>query len=202
MTGRSDKSCAACGATFTPSGNYAKYCGDECRAAANRRRQREYEARDPVASRARKHAYVERHPERRRQTAKADWERKRADPERYARFLEQGRESYSRHPETGYLYALNYRARNRERVREANRRYGAERRERVGVANHLLTEYAPVLRRDPCAYCGGDGGTIDHIEPLAAGCDHAVENLAGACRTCNARKRTRPLLAFLLAQSR
>lgn len=29
--------------------------------------------------------------------------------------------------------------------------------------------WAPVLRRDPCSYCGGPGGTVDHIVPQAAG---------------------------------
>lgn len=58
-------------------------------------------------------------------------------------------------------------------------------------------EYVEIILRDPCAYCGGVGGEVDHILPLAAGGDGHWENLTPACRRCNARKNDRKLLQFL-----
>lgn len=141
-------------------------------------------------------AYVARHRERRRATQRAAWERLRNDPERYARFLARGRASYARHPETAYIYALNWRATHRERVRANNRGAWARRVERLGSWREV-GEIAPALRRDPCAYCGGPGGVVDHIVAVAAGGVHEAENLTGACRRCNARKGTKSLLLFL-----
>lgn len=45
------------------------------------------------------------------------------------------------------------------------------------------------LRQMPCAYCGADGGQIDHGIPLAMGGLHALDNLVPACKPCNSRKR-------------
>lgn len=127
------------------------------------------------------------------------WEKLRADSERYARFLASGRESYARHPETGYLYALNWRGLNRERVRANNRAASARRiGHTAGGEVDAVKEYALILLRDPCSYCGGPADVIDHIEPLATAGAHSASNLTAACRRCNARKRTVPLLAFLL----
>lgn len=46
----------------------------------------------------------------------------------------------------------------------------------------------PGLLLQSCAYCGGDGGTIDHIVPISRGGDNSPENLAASCRRCNSRK--------------
>ena len=54
------------------------------------------------------------------------------------------------------------------------------------------------LLKDPCAYCGGRAGQVDHIVSLAAGGDNSLENLTAACRSCNSEKRDNPLLIFLL----
>lgn len=121
----------------------------------------------------------------------------RRDPARYARFLRQGRESYARHADHAYLYALNWRAQHRERVRLNGRSASAKRRSRVGTANADVTDYAQILRHDPCAYCGAPATVIDHIDALACGGTHESNNLTAACRSCNARKRTIPLLVFL-----
>lgn len=64
-----------------------------------------------------------------------------------------------------------------------------------------------LLRLDPCAYCGGDGGTLDHIEPKSLpvrgiGGAHAWTNYTGACGSCNNSKQTRPLLEFMLVRAR
>jgi 5-methylcytosine-specific restriction endonuclease McrA len=49
------------------------------------------------------------------------------------------------------------------------------------------------LRRLPCIYCGGQGGTVDHVIPLARGGHHAEGNLVPACRSCNTSKAGRLL---------
>jgi 5-methylcytosine-specific restriction endonuclease McrA len=59
-------------------------------------------------------------------------------------------------------------------------------------------EYADVLLADPCSYCGGRADTVDHIVALARNGAHEADNLTAACRSCNSRKRTRPLLEALL----
>ena len=145
------------------------------------------------------HAYEQRFPERRKEASRKHWEKVRADPERYARFLAQGRASYRRHPETAYLYALNWRADNRERLRAKLRKDAAKRRALVGGRNREASDYVRILRSDPCSYCGRESSVIDHIDALASGGEHRWDNLTAACRSCNARKRTRPLLTFLLA---
>ena len=62
--------------------------------------------------------------------------------------------------------------------------------------------WASVVRRDPCSYCGGEGGTLDHIEPKSRrarglGGAHSWLNFAGACASCNHGKAVRGLLSYL-----
>jgi 5-methylcytosine-specific restriction endonuclease McrA len=58
-------------------------------------------------------------------------------------------------------------------------------------------EYAEILYGDPCAYCGTRPVEIDHITPVTGSGDGHWENLTPACRSCNASKSNRTLLAFL-----
>ena len=60
-----------------------------------------------------------------------------------------------------------------------------------------------VLRADPCSYCGGPAGTVDHIEPQCRrasglGGAHSWMNYCGACQRCNGRKSARSLLHVLV----
>lgn len=71
-----------------------------------------------------------------------------------------------------------------------------ERRPRSRLGQSRRPEIA-FLRCDPCAYCGGPGGAIDHIVPGRGG-THGADNLTGACQRCNEAKGRWPLLAFLL----
>lgn len=62
--------------------------------------------------------------------------------------------------------------------------------------------WARIIRADPCAYCGGSGGTVDHIEPksrsvIGLGGAHCWANFIGSCSRCNGRKATISCLEML-----
>lgn len=59
-----------------------------------------------------------------------------------------------------------------------------------------------VIKDDPCGYCGGVGGTVDHIVAKTRGGWDTWENFSGACRSCNYNKGTMSLLQFLHSQKR
>lgn len=95
-------------------------------------------------------------------------------------------------------WARNQAPEKRQRWNEYNRRRRAGLK---ATRDSDTTAYVALVRRDPCAYCNGAGGTVDHIVPLAlAGDDHWM-NYAGACLSCNASKHDRPLLIFMLARA-
>lgn len=91
--------------------------------------------------------------------------------------------------------------RNRDHVREYGREYQRSHpRPRAGQ-KHIAedsVEMVRVLRRDPCAYCGGPGTEIDHITPVSSGGENEWWNFTAACGRCNRSKNARPLLTFLL----
>ena len=69
--------------------------------------------------------------------------------------------------------------------------------------------YRAAIRRDPCAYCTAaaqNGHTLDHIAPRrgpnGTRGPNTWENLTPACEPCNQRKGNRPLIWFLVRQSR
>ena len=58
-----------------------------------------------------------------------------------------------------------------------------------------------VLLKDPCPYCLGPGGTIDHVTPMSmGGSKDSIRNWSGACEACNIRRGSRALLYFLTDQ--
>lgn len=55
-----------------------------------------------------------------------------------------------------------------------------------------------VLLKDPCPYCLGPGGTIDHVTPMSmGGAKGSMRNWSGACEACNVRRGSRGLIYFL-----
>lgn len=77
--------------------------------------------------------------------------------------------------------------------------YDARRRRHPLDAHGQL--FKDVVQRDPCAYCGAPPGpdmAADHIVSLRDGGDNVWENLTAACRPCNASKRDRKLLGWML----
>lgn len=78
----------------------------------------------------------------------------------------------------------------------ANR--AARHRRRGAPMSVEAREWCLVLLKDPCAYCGGPAMEIDHIVPISDGGTSQIDNLAPACRSCNAAKNDLSLLSFLL----
>jgi len=175
----------------------SKYATEEERREAVRASQRRYAERNPEKVAQARARYLQEHPERRASTVERDWQKRRANPERYAKFLSQGRESYQRHPLTGKEYAYKWRAENPDAwANIARRRSEAERNAPVGD-REAADAYADIIRRDPCCYCGGKATAIDHISPIAKGGEGDWLNLAPSCKRCNSRKKDKLLLAFL-----
>ncbi len=68
--------------------------------------------------------------------------------------------------------------------------------------------YVKILRSDPCVWCGGEGGTIEHVTPRSEVGIRSVhdeglsrdnwQNLASACYECNQRRDRIPLLQYLI----
>lgn len=111
-----------------------------------------------------------------------------------------------------------YQPENQEREREARRRRYRERREGMGSAERMAfdiqnrlraarwrapateywtAEYAGIVYRDSCAYCGGTGGHLDHVVPLSEGGLHEWSNLTSACGRCNQSKNNKGMLLWL-----
>ena len=99
-----------------------------------------------------------------------------------------GRSLYARDPEGLKAYSKQWREANPEKVKEQKRR-AYQRKRTYGAA---------YLRCDPCSYCGGVGGEMDHIDPTVSGGANNWTNLTSACHSCNSQKYTSPLLHFLL----
>jgi len=85
--------------------------------------------------------------------------------------------------------------------RRAGRTYrakGVRRTERFRQAGTSTDPCVNQLYHDPCAYCGGRAGEIDHIEPTSkGGAPKDLGNLTAACRSCNAAKGDKSLLLFM-----
>ena len=45
------------------------------------------------------------------------------------------------------------------------------------------------MRMEPCHYCGGEGGTLDHILPRSKGGRLSKENCVPACAPCNTHRK-------------
>ena len=88
-----------------------------------------------------------------------------------------------------------YRERHPEAARARTRDY--QRRRRLDH-DHDAAAYGAILSADPCSYCGGPAGTVDHVVPLSRGGRNDAENLTAACFDCNRSKGARPLLIHLL----
>ena len=57
-------------------------------------------------------------------------------------------------------------------------------------------QWAREMRLLPCHYCGGEGGTIDHVIPKSAGGRTILKNCVPACAPCNTFRGNAPYQAF------
>jgi 5-methylcytosine-specific restriction endonuclease McrA len=101
---------------------------------------------------------------------------------------EKRREYEARYREKNPGHTTRWRQRNPDKAQALNR--ADKLRRRAGRASGLCRAYAAILLGDPCSYCGGVGGQIDHIEPVARGGSNEWDNLTAACGGCNRRKFT------------
>lgn len=132
---------------------------------------------------------ADRERERRRSRTYHQRHRDRLQGKRSSRLKRRRKEPGFRDKERATQAA--WRARNRGKKRgQAARRVART----GGVVSASTLRF---LLTDPCAYCGGEATSIDHIVPLVLGGEHHWSNLAPACARCNSQKRDRPLLVFL-----
>lgn len=139
-------------------------------------------------------------------------------------FSEQQKAYRKANPEVGRRAAAKWRARNPELAKQRLREYRAtERGREVNRQNSKAyrarnpelarfyvwrkkgapvteREYPAVLLRDPCSYCGGPAGEVDHVTPVSRGGTSDWGNLTAACPICNRSKGNKPLLLWLLSR--
>lgn len=169
------KTCSKCGVTkglddFQRRTDSRDGYRDQCR-ACRLRVMADYRQRNLDTFRAR-----DRERQRRDRVAKAKYLR-----EYYRSNLEKRREYLRANPQGNRL--------NQRRRRALKRGYRLTADDRA---------YMRLLITDPCAYCGGPGGTIDHIEPLSITASGVWSNLTAACHSCNSGKNAKPILVYLL----
>lgn len=98
---------------------------------------------------------------------------------------------------TKRLHWLRWKKRNPEgaraiRARVRAKRYGAEGQHSAEEWKTLFDSYGGL-----CVYCAAPATTRDHVVPLARGGTDSIENIAPACLSCNARKGSHGMLAFM-----
>jgi 5-methylcytosine-specific restriction endonuclease McrA len=123
----------------------------------------------------------------------AEWRERNADGIRQKKA-----EAYRANPEVVKERVRRWNAANPERRRETAR-INARRRLLGGDAD--ARDYGEVLRRDPCSYCGGPAGAVDHITAVARGGPNTWTNFTAACTSCNSRKSTKDLLTHLITEA-
>lgn len=116
-------------------------------------------------------------------------------------------------------YGREYNKRNADKIREYNagrlerrnelhrKRYAEdpdyrEKSRKMGDAHrwkfseNFTWEDLKRIRLEDCFYCGGPGGTADHLVPRSKGGEDRLDNLVPACQTCNTKKFNHDLQEF------
>jgi 5-methylcytosine-specific restriction endonuclease McrA len=93
------------------------------------------------------------------------------------------------------------RARQKRRTILRQRDRGNARRRGYEFADEGTLDFMELLLNDLCSYCGGPGGTLDHIVPVSAGGANHSSNLTASCRRCNDSKFIRSLLQWLVMRA-
>lgn len=79
-------------------------------------------------------------------------------------------------------------------VRSLEDRMTENQREQIRGERWRVSRLAAIQRDgDVCTYCGCTDGefVVDHVIPTSRGGTHDLDNLAVACRSCNASKKDR-----------
>jgi len=135
-------------------------------------------------------------------TYKRDMDKKRADNRAYHaanrdQLNQEARRRYQRNKPRYVQRAYKWQRNNPDKAR-AYTRVKALRRRGAPLTTEAR-QYIEIIKHDPCVYCGQYGDiVIDHIHPVSRGGDSDWTNLAPACRSCNAAKTNKSLLAYLL----
>lgn len=118
---------------------------------------------------------------------------------------EQGR-AYraSRTPEAKEAQLVRSRERDRQRYREdpeyRKRKTEATHKRRLfyGQGSVSEAEWSALtqLYGGRCAYCFNEAQVVEHIQPMALGGGHTIDNLVPACQPCNASKGDTPLILW------
>lgn len=122
----------------------------------------------------------------------AERTRRQREPERYRK---KAREYARAHPEENAARAKAWKIANVDRARAIDRRQA---RARLVDRDLESLAWTDIIIRDPCSYCGGKGGHVEHIVAVNNGGTSTWDNLTGSCGRCNSQKRTRDLLQFLM----
>jgi 5-methylcytosine-specific restriction endonuclease McrA len=152
--------------------------------------------------------YVQRCPEKRRETEHRYYEANRAadnektrrwradNPERHR---EHQREWVARNAEAVNARSAAWRAANADATRAQASRRRARKRD-APVNDLTAAEWSQIQAAYGyrCAYCGAKPHelTQDHVVPLSRGGGHTASNVVPACRPCNGRKFTGPAPAY------
>lgn len=109
------------------------------------------------------------------------------------------------HPDHKAARSLRWRARDPEAFRRSHRAWRLRNPEKTRDKDHrrrmaeqtATSEVLAWIREllgMPCGYCGAtEDIQVDHVVPLARGGKHEIDNLAPACRSCNASKKDKLL---------
>ncbi len=114
----------------------------------------------------------------RRENAQYDYERKLKWRRENLEYVAARQRSYVMAKSPEERAAINRDVKHRRRARQAGNQI-------FPVTKAQLRE----LAAGDCVYCGGPGGTVDHIRPVAKGGAHHLANLVPACQFCNSSKK-------------
>jgi 5-methylcytosine-specific restriction endonuclease McrA len=101
-----------------------------------------------------------------------------------------------------------WREENADAFREMQRRWRTENqgywRKRHGTVGYTSTftleDWDEILEwfGHRCAYCYRDDQklTMDHVQPISKGGNHVAENIVPACKSCNSKKKDRPVFVM------
>lgn len=155
---------------------------------------------DPVhqeAARVRAAEWLVANPERAKASQKALYDKRRADPEEWAKALAYQREWYhenieeQRPKKAAYMRERYARMSPAQKHRVANRTH----LRRLGVPTLPFTDEAFVEKwaywNNRCWICGGIPDSTDHLIPVTKGGWNAISNFRPICHTCNPAKGNR-----------